>query len=71
MWIIDPKTKEPSVSLTFFVLSVGACFLAGGLAAAGKLSTISIFPEMMYTATGLYFGRRFDLKSMGLGKAKE
>lgn len=64
MWITDPKTKEKSVTLTVFMLSVliGLGKLALSGVSFGGLS-FSVFSGMEYaalvTASGtIYWGRR-------------
>lgn len=60
MWLIDPKTKELSVSLTMVVTSGVLCVIGAGLEMAGVVNGTSILFEMFMAACGLYFGRRFS-----------
>lgn len=64
MWVEDPKTKEKSVSLTLLVWAAMLVIVAGSLEMFEVIKSTSVFPELLYTAAGLYFGRRFDLKGM-------
>ena len=62
MWLIDPKTKERSVSLTMMVISFGACVL--GLFAkwghvVGDLN-VNEAEQLFAVTAGLYFGRKFQ-----------
>jgi hypothetical protein len=59
MWIIDPKTKEKSVSLTFVVITSVLCCIAAGLEMAGVVKSTSILMELYMSSCGLYFGRKF------------
>jgi hypothetical protein len=61
LFVPDPKTKEPSVSLTLLLISTIALIIIGSLHAAGIIQTTSIFTEMFYSTTALYFGRRFNI----------
>jgi hypothetical protein len=59
MWIIDPKTKEASVSLTILMVSFVVCVVSSGLEMAGVIKSTSMSFEMFGAASGLYFGRRW------------
>jgi len=59
MWIIDPRTKEPSVSLTMVVINGVICLIAAGLEMSKVIESTSILMELYLTACGLYFGRKF------------
>ncbi len=63
MWMNRPG-DEKSVSLTLLVCSGILVAIAGGLEVFGVTKTTSVFPELLYTAAGLYFGRRFDLSAL-------
>jgi predicted permease len=58
MWLLDPKDKKPSVSLTLLVISVLALIIVGSLEIMNKINTTSIFEQFFYTQVALYFGRR-------------
>ena len=60
MWVNDPVTGKPSVSLTLLVIAATICVIAEGLEMAGVVKTTSMSYEMFATACGLYFGRRFS-----------
>lgn len=59
MWIIDPKTKEPSISLTMVVVMGVLCIIGAGLEMSGVVKSTSILMELFLTSCGLYFGRKF------------
>ena len=61
LWTKDPNTNLPSVSLTLLVLSVILTVCAGILQMLGKVQSVSVFPEMMYSFTALYLGRRLNI----------
>lgn len=61
LWIVDPKTKEPSVSLTNLVLAIVFLLTAGALNLAGVVQTTSIALEYFGLASALYFGRRMNI----------
>ncbi len=58
IWVVDPETKKPSVSLTLLVVSVILFVGLGVLDILGKIKGIGVFSELFFTATALYFGRR-------------
>jgi positive regulator of sigma E activity len=60
IWVVDPETKKPSVSLTLLVVSVILFVGLGILDVLGKIKGIGVFSEFMFTAVALYFGRRLD-----------
>ena len=61
VFIIDPKTELPSVSLTMLVLS----FLGAGLASILQMAKIvdnaSIALQLFGISCGLYFGRNLNV----------
>lgn len=59
-WIIDPKTKEESVSLTFLSVSFCLLIVVGAAALFKKVDNVSIFDSLFYSTAGLYFGRRIS-----------
>lgn len=59
MYLKDPKTKEPSVSLTFVVLAFAICIITIGLHLFKFVDTTSGALELFYSCCGLYFGRRW------------
>jgi hypothetical protein len=61
IWVADPKTKEPSVSLTMLVSSFVIALIACGLHMAKVVENISSVTELFYATTALYFGRRFSM----------
>lgn len=60
MWVLDPATGKPSVSLTMLVVCATICVIAEALEMSGLIKTTSMSYEMFATACGLYFGRRFS-----------
>jgi len=62
LWISDPKTKEPSVSLSMLCVSFVAALVAMGLHMAKVIDDTSVATELLYSTTALYFGRRFSIK---------
>lgn len=63
LWIADPKSKEPSVSLTLLTLSFVALLVASTVHLAGLTDNTSSLTELFVTTAGLYFGRKFTTKS--------
>lgn len=61
LWITDPKTKEPSVSLSLLIVTFVGTLVAAGLQMAGKIESTSIMTEMFYGNVALYFGRKFTV----------
>lgn len=59
-WVIDPKTKEPSVSLTTLVISLVAVLAAIGLNIAKLTDQTTPALTFFATAAGLYFSRRIQ-----------
>lgn len=57
----DPKTQEPSVSLTILWLSVIYLITMGVLTALGKINETNVAMEFFGMSAGLYFGRRFNI----------
>jgi len=63
LWVVDPKTKESSVSLTLLSVSFLAIVVASVLHMSGVIEQTSSLTELFYATAGLYFGRRFQGKS--------
>lgn len=70
LWITDPKTKESSVSLTILILFTVCNVVAAFLQVFGKVSTVSVFPEMFYSSVALYFGRRLSINGKAFTSEK-
>lgn len=68
IWMDDPKTKEPSVSLSMLVVSFVGVLVAAGLHMSDIVKDTSVMTEIFYANVALYFGRRFTAgnKSYGL-----
>ncbi len=61
-WLVDPKTKKVSVSLTMLVISFAALLIGCGLEMAEVTKSTSVLVEIFYANVALYFGRRFSFK---------
>lgn len=72
-WVNDPVSGLPSVSLTLLVVTFAGVIVAGALNMAGVVASTSIFSEVFYSATALYFGRRMNIggKLISADKAEE
>ena len=73
IWLKDPITQVPSVSLTLLVATFVLTVIAGGLQMSGCVQSTSLFAEMFYSAVALYFGRRLNIggKAYTSDKAEE
>lgn len=61
LWITDPVTKQPSVSLSMLVVSFVGVVVAACLHMADVVKDTSVMTELLYANTALYFGRRFTV----------
>ena len=61
LWITDPKTKEPSVSLSMLVVVFVGTLIAACLNMADIVKDTSCMTELFYANVALYFGRRFTV----------
>ena len=61
MFIIDPKDKMPSVSLTLLLATFALLVTASGLQIAGVVSNLSELPSLFWGCLSLYFGRRLNI----------
>lgn len=59
-WVVDPKEKEPSVSLTNFVLSTVFLLTMGTLQVTGVVESTGVAVEYFAISSALYFGRRIQ-----------
>jgi len=59
MWIVDPRTKEQSVSVTLLITSFVICVIAIGLEISGVVKSTSVAFELYGAAAALYAGRKF------------
>lgn len=60
-WIIDPKHKVESVSLTMLVIAF-VLIITGGILQIFKIvESTSILMEVFVTCCALYFGRNFSI----------
>lgn len=73
LWVKDPSTGLKSVSLTILIVSFTAVIVAGSLNMAGVVATTSLFTEIFYASTALYFGRKMTVnnKNFSADKAEE
>jgi hypothetical protein len=69
-WVIDPVTKEPSVSLTILTVAFTAVVVAGAFEMTGVVKSTSIFLELFFSSAALYFGRRFSFKGQNFSSEK-
>lgn len=67
MYLKDPNTGLPSVSLTLMIASVVFLCAAGVAQMLGKVESVGPFTEMMYSFTALYFGRKFTVRGQAFG----
>lgn len=63
IWIKDPKTGEPSVSLTLLMVSFIAILIASFMNIADFTSKFGLLQEVFYSMVGLYFLRRANIKT--------
>lgn len=70
IWVIDPKTGEPSVSLTLVMTFAAVCFIAMIMEISGLTNNTSMSFELFGAACGLYWGRKFT-SSKGSSLEKE
>lgn len=73
LWVNDPVTKLPSVSLTMLLATFILVITAGALSMFGLVKDSSIFSEIFYSSVALYFGRRLNIanKTFSSDKAEE
>lgn len=62
-WVIDPKDKAPSVSLTLLVISFIAVLISWGLVLSGKVTEVGPVLELLYASMANYFGRRLSIST--------
>lgn len=66
MYLKDPKTKEPSLTLTLMWISF-YILIAGSIAfILGKIETTGPLLEIYVTNSTLYFSRRFTFQTKNL-----
>lgn len=58
-WLSDPRTKQPSVSLTMLTVTFVTFLVTSILQMLGKGTSPAGLTEMFGITAGLYFGRRF------------
>lgn len=71
MWLNDPVTSKPSVSLTLAVVSFIACLAASGLEMAGVVKNTSMVLELFLANAALYLGRRWSSGTKQIGETSE
>jgi hypothetical protein len=69
-FLVDPKTKEQSVSLSLLVVSFTALLVASTVHLAKLTENTSSLTELFMTCAGLYFSRRVSFKSGNTIEAK-
>ena len=62
LYLIDPKTKSESVSLTLLVITFVAVLVAIGLNIAKLTESTGPVMELFYSVCALYFGRKINIK---------
>lgn len=70
LWPVDPKSKEPSVSLALLLLSTFGMVVAIGIELTGKTTPTGLVTEFFYGCVGLYFGRRVSISKEKDGSSK-
>ena len=60
-FIIDPKTKNASVSLTLLIISFIGVIISNILMLTKSIDTVA-FTEVFLGCSALYFGRQFQFK---------
>lgn len=71
MWIRDPVSGKPSVTLTLTVVTFIACLVAAGLEMAEVVKSTSLVLELFLGNIALYLGRRWTSGSKVVeGEAK-
>ena len=70
IWVIDPTTKQASVSLTLMAVAVVLFIGLGLLDVLGKIKGIGVFSEFLYTTVALYFGRRLNFDKFIKSRSK-
>lgn len=70
LWVADPVTKQPSVSLTLLVLSTVLMVAGASYETFREVKSSDLLLQLFYTAVGLYWGRKnlsFNGKQVNLG----
>ena len=71
IWPIDPKTKEPSVSLAILIVATAAVVVAIGLELSGLAKGTDLVVEFWLGSAGLYWGRKFTSRNGAVMDALE
>ena len=66
MWIKDPTTKEPSVSLSLMLVSFLITIIVSVLQVSKNVDNGGMSFEILALMTSLYFGRRFSVKTKNM-----
>ena len=61
MWITDPRTKLPSVTLTLGVFTLVLLVGVGFLNIYHKVDSVGPFESMFWSSCALYLGRRINI----------
>lgn len=70
MWITDPKTKKPSVSLTLMMIATALMIVFIVVEAFTHIQSSSLLDEFFFATYSLYFGRRVQAFASVLRKPK-
>ena len=73
MYLLDPKNDLKSVTLTFLVISYVLLVIAYVLQAGEYIKSVGYLPELFYSCSALYFGRRVKIgdKVFSAGEEKK
>lgn len=70
-FILDPLTKQPSVSLTNLAISILFLLVSASLDLAGKVKDTSIAVEYFGISSALYFSRRMTINGRTYSSERE
>lgn len=70
-YLVDPKTKKQSVSLTLMMISFVLLVILSTLKALEHVSSVGAFQELFYATAALYFGRRVNINNKLFSSEKE
>jgi len=66
-WIMDPKTRKQSISLTLLVITFILLIILGVLQVFDIIKVLGPFKELFYATIGLYWGRRLKIANKEYG----
>lgn len=70
LFVKDPNTGLPSVSLTILMLSFFAVLGAGVAEMFEAVKSTSVLNEIFFSASALYFGRKMSVKGQDYSSEK-